>query len=116
MDNYNAFEKFIALTGYYSILELNEEEIYNNFKKTIGTFDTLVTCRDYANKIYQLTYSDINTNALVSNVQVSDIKDDINFANKIVSFDQFGIFYSDVSERSKIWLPKESLAIGIIIG
>ena len=74
------------------------DEAYNNFKKTIGTFDTLVTCRDYANKIYQLTYSDINTNALVSNVQVSDIKDDINFADKIVTFDQFGMFYSDVAE------------------
>lgn len=72
------------------------DEAYNGFKKTIGTFDTLVTCRDYANKIYQLVYSDINTNPLVSNCQVSDIKDDINFANKIVSFDQFGIFYSDI--------------------
>ena len=73
------------------------DEAYNGFKKTVGTFDTLITCRDYANKIYQLTYNETNRNALVSNVQVSDIKDDINFANKIVSFDDFGLLYSDVA-------------------
>lgn len=33
MSNYNAFEKFIALTGYYSILELSESDIYDSFKK-----------------------------------------------------------------------------------
>ena len=42
-------------------------EAYNNFKRTVGTFDTLVTCRDYANKIYQLV--DSNYNSLVSNIE-----------------------------------------------
>ena len=27
-------------------------DAYNNYKKTIGTFDTLVTCRDYMNYIF----------------------------------------------------------------
>ena len=27
-------------------------DAYNSYKKTVGTFDTLVTCRDYANAIY----------------------------------------------------------------
>lgn len=72
------------------------DEAYNGFKKTVGTFDTLVTCRDYANKIYQLVYSDVNRTPLVSNVQVGDITNDINFANTIVTFDDFGLIYSDI--------------------
>jgi hypothetical protein len=56
------------------------DEAYWNFQKTIGTFDTLVTCRDYMNKIYQLTETEVGGNALVSNVIVSDIRDDINRA------------------------------------
>lgn len=75
------------------------DQAYNSFKKTIGTFDTLVTCRDYANKIYNLVYSNTNGNNLVSNVQVCDIKDDINLAYKIVSFDDFGIIYSDIPQK-----------------
>lgn len=70
---------------------------YNGYKKTIGTFDTLVTCRDYMNKIYQLTASDTDTTPLVSNVIVSDIRDDINRATTLCSFDEYGICYSDVS-------------------
>jgi hypothetical protein len=70
---------------------------YNNYKKTIGTFDTLVTCRDYMNKIYQLTESDTNTTPLVSNIIVSDIRDDINRSTPICTFNEYGICYKDVS-------------------
>lgn len=66
---------------------------YNNFKKTIGTFDTLVTCRDYMNKIYQLVSDVDNTTPLVSNVIVSDIKSDINRAITIGTFTSRGIEY-----------------------
>ena len=66
---------------------------YNNFKKTIGTFDTLVTCRDYMNKIYQLVSSVDNTTPLVSNVIVSDIKSDINRAVTVGTFTNRGIEY-----------------------
>ena len=68
---------------------------YNSYKKTIGTFDTLVTCRDYMNKIYQLY--DENNIPLVSNIIVSDIRDDINRAYQLCSFNEFGISYTDCS-------------------
>jgi hypothetical protein len=70
---------------------------YNNYKKTIGTFDTLVTCRDYMNKIYQMTESSTNTTPLVSNVIVSDIRDDINGATQLCSFNDYGICYTNKS-------------------
>ena len=74
---------------------------YNNYKKTVGTFDTLVTCRDYMNKIYQMTKSSTDTTPLVSNVIVSDIRDDINRAVTICSFDEYGICYSDHSLKNE---------------
>lgn len=71
------------------------DDAYEGFKKTIGTFDTLVTCRDYANAIYNLVRDPINAIPYVSNVQVSDIRDDINYSYKIATFDDFGILYED---------------------
>ena len=56
----------------------NLDEAYNSFKKTIGTFETLVTPRDYANYIY-------NT-GLVSNVQVSDRRTDLNYSTRVISW------------------------------
>ena len=55
------------------------DEAYNSFKKTIGTFETLVTPRDYANFMY-------NT-GLVSNVQVSDRRTDLNYTTKVLTYD-----------------------------
>jgi hypothetical protein len=77
---------------------------YNNYKKTIGTFDTLVTCRDYMNKIYQMTESDIDTTPLVSNIIVSDIRDDINRATPVCTFNEYGICYKDASLKESIIL------------
>ena len=71
------------------------EQAYNSFKKTVGTFETLVTCRDYMNKIYQLT--DDLENPLVSNIIVSDIRDDINRAVTLCEFENNGIVYVDKS-------------------
>ena len=70
-------------------------DAYNAYKKTIGTFDTLITCRDYMNKIYQMTVSDTDTTPLVSNVIVSDIRDDINRAVTLCTFEDYGIAYKD---------------------
>lgn len=76
---------------------------YNNYKKTIGTFDTLITCRDYMNKIYNLTEGDIydnsSTTPLVSNIIVSDLRDDINRAVTICSFDSNGTNYTNTSNK-----------------
>ena len=66
------------------------DEAYWNYQKTIGTFDTLVTCRDYMNKIYNMTVS--NT-PLVSNIIVSDIRDDINSAVQIRTYEPAGVLY-----------------------
>lgn len=79
------------------------DQAYNNYKKTIGTFDTLVTCRDYMNKIYQLTADEgdnTNTTPLVSNCIVSDIRDDINKSITLCSFNEYGITYSTQSLMS----------------
>lgn len=65
------------------------DEAYNNFKKRIGTFDTLVTCRDYANYIYNME-NEAKGGFEVSNVQVSDRRDDITFSTGVVSFDEYG--------------------------
>ena len=83
---------------------------YNNYKKTVGTFDTLVTCRDYMNKIYQMTESETDTTPLVSNVIVSDIRDDINRSIPICTFNEYGICYKDASliEPIILSLPAEA--------
>ena len=60
------------------------DEAYEGFKKTIGTFETLVTCRDYANYIYK------NMSKQVSNVQVADRRSDINYALNVVEYDDYG--------------------------
>lgn len=69
------------------------QQAYTNFKKTIGTFETLVTCRDYMNKIYSLTKA--NDKPLVSNILVTDIRNDLNRAVVICSCDDAGIFYKE---------------------
>lgn len=69
------------------------KQAYNSFKKTIGTFETLVTCRDYMNKIYSMTnYLD---KPYVSNILVTDIRNDLNRAVTICSCDDAGIFYKE---------------------
>ena len=65
------------------------DEAYNNFKKTIGTFDTLVTCRDYANAIYNLENAETGSN-VVSNCQVTDRRDDLTRSTRVVSYDEYG--------------------------
>ncbi len=89
-DSFNIENVFAATTG------ANIETIsqaYNNFKKTIGTFDTLVTCRDYMNKIYSLLNPE--DKPYVSNILVTDIRNDLNRAITICSCDGAGIFYKE---------------------
>lgn len=75
------------------------QQAYNSFKKTAGTFDTLVTCRDYMNKIYSMT---LQGKLLVSNVLVTDIRDDLNRAVTICSCDDAGIFYKETSLTNSV--------------
>ena len=73
------------------------DQAYNNFKKTVGTFDTLVTCRDYANAIYNMVDNTVAQNPLVSNCQVSDIRDDLNKSYRIMTFNSFGVCFKDLA-------------------
>lgn len=64
------------------------DDAYNNFKKTVGTFNTLVTCKDYSNAIYNMT--DEQGNPYVSNVAVSDVRTDVNYGTSIVTYSEYG--------------------------
>lgn len=64
------------------------DEAYNNFKKIIGTFDTLVTTRDYGNAMYNL--ADEYNQPIVSNAMASDRTNDVNFGLKVVTYDSQG--------------------------
>lgn len=54
------------------------ESAYRNYKKTIGTFDTLVTLRDYTNAI--------NESGIISNGFVTDRTNDIQSSYNVVSY------------------------------
>lgn len=96
--NFSVENNFAATTG--SDIE-TIGQAYNNFKKTIGTFETLVTCRDYMNKIYTMT--DENTGKyLVSNALVTDIRNDLNRVAVICSCDDAGIFYKETPLSRKV--------------
>ena len=70
-------------------------QAYSNFKKTVGTFTTLVTCRDYMNKIYTMTDSETGK-YLVSNALVTDIRNDLNRSITLCSCDGAGIYYKEL--------------------
>jgi len=94
------------------------DEAWENYKKTIGTFETLVTCRDYMNAIYNLVVDEHTDNTpLVSNCLVADIRSDINLANTVVSYDNYGIRYDVepmVRNQSTITTAKVASAQGIV--
>ncbi len=69
---------------------------YNNYKKMIGTFNTLVSTRDYANAIYNLMDS-MNLYPLVSNIQVADRRTDINYGSNVIAFDAEGVTTKNIS-------------------
>ena len=89
-ESFNVENTFSATTG--SNVE-TIKQAYNNFKKTVGTFETLVTCRDYMNKIYSMLGN--HNKPLVSNILVTDIRNDLNRAITICSCDDAGILYKE---------------------
>lgn len=76
------------------------DDAYSNFKKTVGTFDTLVTCRDYMNAIYNMT--DDSNNYLVSNCQVTDRRTDYNYSNNILVSDDSSTYIKSYTDNSSI--------------
>ncbi len=106
-ENYADSELFVVTNPDAALNGKNPETIdqaYEGFKKTIGTFDTLVTCRDYMNKIYQLV--DAQDRELVSNIIVSDIRDDINRAHVLCSFSDYGIVYTEKANKATSTTPE----------
>lgn len=61
------------------------DEAYKNYKKTVGTFNNLVTVRDYENFIYNIE-NDSHTDSLISNVIVSDRTNDINYSDYMTTW------------------------------
>jgi hypothetical protein len=103
-ESFSVENSFSATTG------ANIETIgqaYNNFKKTVGTFETLVTCRDYMNKIYTMI-NESTGKYLVSNALVTDIRSDLNRAVTICSCDDAGIFYKNTAIHSTFDLGNAS--------
>lgn len=95
---YLVIENASATTNGYDLETL--DEAYEGFKRTVGTFDTLVTCRDYANKIYDMIQSTRDNTHLVSNCQVADIRDDINTSQTIVTLNEYGtVFEKEVAQE-----------------
>ena len=70
-------------------------EMYQSFKRIVGTFDTLVTRRDYSNAIFGLR--DSYDENYVSNDVVTDIKTDYNNAINILTYDEYGAYYENAS-------------------
>ena len=84
------------------------DEAYRNFKKTVGTFNTLVSCDDYSNGIYLL--EDNNGGHYVSNVQAKDIRTDPNRSYNILKRDVLGMSYytNVVKTEADGNLPKDT--------
>lgn len=85
---------YLAVTNTASTTGKDPEDLdsaYKNYKKTIGTFETLVTRKDYENAIYNLRNA-AGTNNLTSNSVVADRTTDINYSNKIINWNLAGDF------------------------
>lgn len=57
---------------------------YDNFKRIVGTFNTLVTCKDYETAVRELRE---NEQPLASNSVVSDRTNDINYSTYVITLD-----------------------------
>jgi len=62
------------------------DEAYRNYKKTVGTFNTLVTRKDYQSAIYNLGENTTEGN-LISNCVIADRTNDMNNSNYIIQWD-----------------------------
>ena len=77
------------------------DEMYKSFKRIVGTFDTLVTRRDYENSIRGMI--DDYNNKLVSNAVVTDIRTDYNNSINIITYDEYGTYFENASLTKGIY-------------
>ena len=74
-------------------------EMYNSFKKVVGTFNTLVSIKDYSDRIYSL--SDSYGMHLISNGYVTDRRTDYNKSLNVINYDEYGPYFETISLNSK---------------
>lgn len=77
---------YVIISNSDSIPGTNQETLesaYKNYKKTIGTYKTLVSRRDYQNAIYELRDNTLGT-PVVSNAVITDRTCDPNYSQKVV--------------------------------
>lgn len=88
-----------TITNYSSISNGKDpetiNEMYKSFKKIVGTFDTLVSCKDYTNAVN--TLEDSNFNKLVSNCYVTDRRTDYNKAVQVITYDEYKELFKIIS-------------------
>lgn len=78
------------------------DDAYRNYKKTVSTFNNLITCKDYENAIFNLPdYNHPQYDYIVSNCVVSDRTNDINNSYYIQVLDELG-------ERRELVVTKKS--------
>lgn len=71
------------------------DEIYDSYKKVVGTFDTLVSTQDYSNAVR--TVEDDNGEKFVSNGLVTDRRIDYNNSLNILSSKSTGTYFTNVA-------------------
>ena len=95
-------ENVYVLTNSSSTEAYNPETLtqaYNNFKKVVGTFNTLVSCRDYSNYINR--YESEDGSYLVSNVVATDVRTDPEYTKTTFIRDNTGAsYYKNIVSQS----------------
>lgn len=67
------------------------DEVVSGFNKVVGTFDTLVSAKDYSNFLNR--FLDENNNKVVSQVSVCDVRTDPDLSREIFTRDTTGVSY-----------------------
>ena len=70
------------------------EDIYKSYKRTVGTFDTLVSLQDYSNAVK--TAEDERGETIISNGLVTDRRVDYNNAINVCTMKSNGIGYTNI--------------------
>ena len=96
-DNVN-LTNYLASTGHKNVESINEA--YGNYKKTVGTFKTLITLRDYANYIRNKEL-DICSNAFVCD-RTNDIQTSYKIINKSHGLDNLLIKVEQAIDNTKL--------------
>ncbi len=92
--SYGTGEEQISVNDYINIIQIEPitsgkdpetlTQAYENYKRIVGTFNTLVTKRDYENYIYNITFNNL---PIISNCKVTDRTNDLNTSVKYQVWD-----------------------------